>query len=118
MEELNNEIACEALKKGTHNIKFMDSLIKNPAATYQQLMEKSQKYTRLYKKVQMRKDKERHGYEGDNINYPVSRRRDDQHKYKNYTSLDNSRTCILMCIRKNMKEVRWPPKLNPERAKR
>lgn len=58
VEELNHEIAYKALKKGTRNVKLMDSLIKNSAATYQQLMDKAQKYIRLDDEVQaLREDK-------------------------------------------------------------
>lgn len=58
MEELNHELACETLKKRTHNIKFIDSLIKHSVATYQQLMDKTQNYIRLDDKVQaLREDK-------------------------------------------------------------
>lgn len=52
MKVLNYKIACEVLKKGTRNIKFMDSLIKNLATTYQQLMDKVQKYIYLNDEVQ------------------------------------------------------------------
>lgn len=46
------------MKKETHNIKFIDSLIKNPYATYQQLMNKTQKYIRMDDEVQaLRVDK-------------------------------------------------------------
>ncbi|KAJ9175565.1 hypothetical protein P3X46_014109 [Hevea brasiliensis] len=41
IESLNYEIACEALKKGTRNIKFLNSLIKYPAVDYYQLMQKA-----------------------------------------------------------------------------
>ncbi|XP_021597701.1 uncharacterized protein LOC110603997 [Manihot esculenta] len=93
IEELNHEIACEALKKGIHNIKFMDSLIKNLATTYQQLIDKAQKYIKLDDDVQaLREDRktrqskaqklERRGYEGNRKNYLVSRERDKRGKYK------------------------------------
>lgn len=58
VEDLNYEIVCEALNKGIRNIEFVDSLIKNPKATYQLLMEKTQKHIRLDDKVQvLREDK-------------------------------------------------------------
>ncbi|KAJ9176946.1 hypothetical protein P3X46_012205 [Hevea brasiliensis] len=47
IKNLNHEIACEALKKGSRNVKFIDSLIKNLAWDYQQLMERAPKYVRL-----------------------------------------------------------------------
>lgn len=59
IKELNHKIACEALKKETHNINFMDSLVKNPTVTYQQLMDKAQKYIRLDDEVQTLKDDKR-----------------------------------------------------------
>ncbi|XP_021621543.1 uncharacterized protein LOC110621580 [Manihot esculenta] len=52
------DCAYEELKKGTRNIKFRDSLINNPTATYQQLMDKAKKYIRLDDEVQaLREDK-------------------------------------------------------------
>ncbi|XP_021603866.1 uncharacterized protein LOC110608890 [Manihot esculenta] len=129
MEESNHEIACEALKKVTRNVKFMDSLIKNPAATYQQLIDKAQKCIRLDDEIQaLKEDKmatqkqnqrsKRQGHEGDHRSYIISRRRNDQNKYKNYTPLNDSRICILMWIRKKDIEIRWLSKLNLEKAEK
>ncbi|KAJ9129169.1 hypothetical protein P3X46_034046, partial [Hevea brasiliensis] len=47
IENLNHEITCETLKKGVRNVKFSDSLIKNPVIIYYQLMQRAQKYIRL-----------------------------------------------------------------------
>lgn len=46
----------------------------------------------------------------------MSHGRDDWGKFRNYTPLNDSRTNILMLIRKNNKEVRWPIKLNPDKT--
>ncbi|KAJ9132688.1 hypothetical protein P3X46_033528 [Hevea brasiliensis] len=47
IENLNHETTCEAMKEGSNNIKFVDSLTKNPALDYEQLIEKAQKCIRL-----------------------------------------------------------------------
>lgn len=46
------------------------------------------------------------------------RGRGDRGKCKNYTPLNDLRTHILIWIRKNDKEVRWPSKLNLNKASR
>ncbi|XP_021624838.1 uncharacterized protein LOC110624068 [Manihot esculenta] len=106
VEELNHEIECEALKNETCNIKFMDSLIKNPVATYQQLMDKAQKYIRFDNEVQaLREDKklgqsktqklDKQSYESERSN-PMSWSMNDRSKFRNYTPLNDSRTHILI----------------------
>lgn len=47
MDNLNHEIAYEAIKKGCQNIRFMESLIKSPAGDYYLLMERAPKYIHL-----------------------------------------------------------------------
>lgn len=48
----------------------------------------------------------------------MSHGRDDRAKYKNYAPLNDSRMHSLMWIRKNDKKVRWPTKLNLDKASR
>ncbi|KAJ9181214.1 hypothetical protein P3X46_009367 [Hevea brasiliensis] len=47
IKKLNRETTRKAMEKGSKNIKFMDSLIKNSSWDYKQLMEKTQKHIRL-----------------------------------------------------------------------
>ncbi|KAJ9154542.1 hypothetical protein P3X46_027862 [Hevea brasiliensis] len=47
IENLNHETACEAMKKGSKNKRFVDSLIKNQTMDYEQLMERAKKYISL-----------------------------------------------------------------------
>lgn len=42
--------------------------------------------------------------------------RDNQGKFRNYTLLNNSRTHVLVWIKKSDKEVRWPTELNSNKA--
>ncbi|KAJ9128705.1 hypothetical protein P3X46_034590 [Hevea brasiliensis] len=56
---LNRETVCEALKKETRNIKFLDLLIKNPAADYYQLMQRAQKYIKSDDKQQAFREERR-----------------------------------------------------------
>lgn len=90
-------------------------------------MDKTQKYIRLNNEIQaLREDKKlgknktqkskRQGYEGDKKNYPVSHGRDDQDKFRNYTPLNDSRTHILIYMRKNDNEIKWLTKLKPDKA--
>ncbi|XP_043811004.1 uncharacterized protein LOC122723284 [Manihot esculenta] len=88
VEELNHEIAYKTLKKETRDIKFMDSLIKNHATTYYQLMDKAQKYIRLDDEVQTLKEDKRtsqnktqkldkQSYKSE-MSYPISRSKNNQ----------------------------------------
>ncbi|KAJ9182232.1 hypothetical protein P3X46_006252 [Hevea brasiliensis] len=65
IENLNNEIANEALKKGTKNIKLLDSLIKNPTVDYNQLMQRAQKYIKLDDERQALREERKYGQNND-----------------------------------------------------
>ncbi|KAJ9135378.1 hypothetical protein P3X46_032569 [Hevea brasiliensis] len=56
IENLNHKTTYKALKKGTRNVKFLDSLIKNPALDYYQLMKKSTSSLTTNDKLEERKE--------------------------------------------------------------
>lgn len=55
VDNLNHETTCKAIKKGCHNTRFMESLIKNPIRDYHQLMKRAHKYIHLDDKKQAQK---------------------------------------------------------------
>ncbi|KAJ9146384.1 hypothetical protein P3X46_028656 [Hevea brasiliensis] len=125
IENLNHETTCEALKKGTKNVKFLYSLIKNLVVDYYQLMQRAQKYIKLKDKQQAMREESKSGqnnekrqnkknYSSDetyleNINEERSRAR-----FHNYTTLYEPRSRVPMWIHKNGEQVKWPKKLNPD----
>lgn len=90
-------------------------------------MEKDKKYINLDDKIQaLKEDKkasqtksqrlDKQGHKNDRRSYSTSRGRYDQGNYRNYTSLNDSQTHILMWIRRNYKEIRWLAKLILDKA--
>ncbi|KAJ9146020.1 hypothetical protein P3X46_028340 [Hevea brasiliensis] len=123
IENLNHEIAFEAIKNGSKNNRFVNSLIKNPTVDYEQLMELAKKYIRLdnertalkeewcmSQSSKRRHEKRRSDQRAYGSNVKTSRR----DRYNSYTSLTKSRAQVLIWIQKNGQEIKWPQKMKLE----
>ncbi|XP_050233440.1 uncharacterized protein LOC126681927 [Mercurialis annua] len=138
IDNLNVDMATEALREGTRFGKLVDKLLINKPTTFSNLMGIAQKYFELDKGRRAIRGKEAKGKESkekskeksksksqDRRGRPEESRRfapqtryepgyDPRDDESNFTPLSTNRTNVLMWIKDNVKNVVWPPKMKAE----
>ncbi|XP_050233404.1 uncharacterized protein LOC126681890 [Mercurialis annua] len=138
IDNLNVDMATEALREGTRFGKLVDKLLVNKPTTFSNSMGIAQKYFELDEGRRAIRGKEEKGKESkkkpkeksksrseDRRGRPEETRRfapkgryepryDPRHAECNYMPLNTSRINVLMWIKENVKNMVWPPKMKDE----